>query len=222
MISQTKQQIFNQIVIPEGIEKQDGEITAVPKKLVYDVKAFMKAFEEDGSQTGEETKIDNSRLSGKIFTFRLAVPASVDKKYAKVVHTSDDGKADIYYCKIHEENGEKYIEISVRHFSDFALTFQDTAPVESGTGSGGRSNTNRKVYNPVQEKTGEWKQDSNGWWYCYRDGTWPSGQWVELEWNGEKQWYYFSTDTVGPKGAMVTNTTTPDGYRVGADGAWIQ
>ena len=27
---------------------------------------------------------------------------------------------------------------------------------------------------------------------------------------------------VGPDGVMLTNTMTPDGYRVGADGVWIQ
>ena len=33
----------------------------------------------------------------------------------------------------------------------------------------------------------------------------------------EGNWYY-----LGPDGVMLTNTTTPDGYRVGADGVWIQ
>ena len=30
-------------------------------------------------------------------------------------------------------------------------------------------------------------------------------------------WYYLGQD-----GVMLTNTTTPDGYKVGADGAWIR
>ena len=30
-------------------------------------------------------------------------------------------------------------------------------------------------------------------------------------------WYYLGAD-----GVMMTNATTPDGYRVGADGAWIR
>jgi serine-type D-Ala-D-Ala carboxypeptidase (penicillin-binding protein 5/6) len=33
----------------------------------------------------------------------------------------------------------------------------------------------------------------------------------------EGNWYY-----LGPDGVMLTNTKTPDGYRVGADGVWIQ
>lgn len=31
------------------------------------------------------------------------------------------------------------------------------------------------------------------------------------------KWYYCGAD-----GAMLTNTTTPDNYYVGADGAWVQ
>lgn len=36
------------------------------------------------------------------------------------------------------------------------------------------------------------------------------------------KWYYFSTDKQGSQGAMYKDTTTPDGYKVGADGVWIE
>lgn len=58
-----------------------------------------------------------------------------------------------------------------------------------------------------------WKQDKNGWWYQNSDGTYPISEWKEI--NGKQ--YYFGSD-----GYMLSNTTTPDGYKVGADGAWIQ
>ena len=35
------------------------------------------------------------------------------------------------------------------------------------------------------------------------------------------KWYYFNPDSDGRKGLMMTNITTPDGYRLGADGVWI-
>ena len=35
-------------------------------------------------------------------------------------------------------------------------------------------------------------------------------------------WYYFRTETGGPKGSLLVNGTTPDGYQTGADGVWIQ
>lgn len=65
--------------------------------------------------------------------------------------------------------------------------------------------------NPVN--TSGWKQDKNGWWYQNSDGTYPTNTWKEI--NGKQ--YYFGSD-----GYMLSNTITPDGYKVGADGAWIQ
>lgn len=60
---------------------------------------------------------------------------------------------------------------------------------------------------------GQWQQDTIGWWYQNDDGSYPVNQWQEID---EKQ-YYFDTN-----GYMLSNTTTPDGYQVGADGAWIE
>lgn len=60
---------------------------------------------------------------------------------------------------------------------------------------------------------GEWKQDTKGWWWQEDNGSYPVNAWKEI--NGKN--YYFGSD-----GYMLTNTTTPDGYKVGADGDWIQ
>lgn len=38
---------------------------------------------------------------------------------------------------------------------------------------------------------------------------------------GEK-WYYFSSASDATLGMLLTNTTTPDGYQVDANGEWIQ
>lgn len=59
---------------------------------------------------------------------------------------------------------------------------------------------------------GQWQQDSTGWWYQNDDESYPAGQWKEIE----GKHYYFGAD-----GYMLSNTTTPDGYQVGADGAWV-
>jgi len=59
---------------------------------------------------------------------------------------------------------------------------------------------------------GQWKLDNVGWWWQEDDGSYPTNAWKEI--NGK--WYYF--DGVG---YMLENTTTPDGYKVGADGAWL-
>lgn len=58
---------------------------------------------------------------------------------------------------------------------------------------------------------GEWKQYSDKWKYQNEDGTFSTGwQWI----NGKS--YCFDQN-----GVMYSNTTTPDGYTVNSDGAWI-
>ena len=91
---------------------------------------------------------------------------------------------------------------------------------KSGTNTSGTTNTT----------TESWKQDNIGWWYQNADGSYPTNTWKEIS----GAWYYFEGNGymaankwignyyVGSNGAMLTNTTTPDGYQVGSDGAWIQ
>lgn len=77
---------------------------------------------------------------------------------------------------------------------------------------------------------GQWKSDNKGYWYQNNDNSYPILSWQEID----GKWYYFNAEGymatgqwvgnyyVGSDGAMLINTTTPDGYKVGADGAWIQ
>lgn len=62
-----------------------------------------------------------------------------------------------------------------------------------------------------------WQSDANGWWWQNEDGSYPSNTWQWIDGNGDgiSESYYF-----GPDGYMLSNTTTPDGYQVNADGAW--
>jgi D-alanyl-D-alanine carboxypeptidase len=56
-------------------------------------------------------------------------------------------------------------------------------------------------------------EQNGGWYFFGGDGAMKRNAWVE--WKGE---YYY----VGSDGRMLTNTTTPDGYRVDANGAWVR
>lgn len=81
----------------------------------------------------------------------------------------------------------------------------------------------------TQAYAADWKKDNIGWWWQEDNGTYPVNTWKML--NGK--WYYFYGNGymasnvwignyyVGSDGAMLANTRTPDGYLVGADGAWI-
>ena len=78
-----------------------------------------------------------------------------------------------------------------------------------------------------------WKLIDNKWYYFDANGYMLTG-WVELKegfyllgekgdmltgWqNLDNKWFYFDKSS----GLMLTNTTTPDGYKVDASGAWIQ
>ncbi|GEP63886.1 hypothetical protein CBE01nite_16540 [Clostridium beijerinckii] len=77
-----------------------------------------------------------------------------------------------------------------------------------------------------------WLQDGGAWYYLKADGTMATGwvqdgaTWYYLNGSGAMQtgwlndngtWYYLNGS-----GAMLANTTTPDGYYVGANGAWVK
>ena len=58
------------------------------------------------------------------------------------------------------------------------------------------------------------KEIDGNWYYLCSTGSMAKNVWKT---GAEGNWYY-----LGPDGVMLTNTKTPDGYRVGADGVWIQ
>lgn len=87
------------------------------------------------------------------------------------------------------------------------------------------------IDNPVQSSriTEGWKQDSSGWWYQNADGSYPT-TWANINnvwylfggdgymktgWQLDNNKWYYMDET----GAMLHDTTTPDGYSVGPDGA---
>ena len=70
------------------------------------------------------------------------------------------------------------------------------------------------------------------WRYLNDDGTYAANTWFQ---DADGSWYYFGPDSlmmhdawiggtyyVDSSGRMMVNATTPDGYRVGPDGKWIQ
>lgn len=64
----------------------------------------------------------------------------------------------------------------------------------------------------------QWMSNDTGWWWVYDNGKNPVNEWLWLDGNqdGIYECYYF-----GSNGYMLANTTTPDGYQVNSDGAWI-
>ena len=103
-----------------------------------------------------------------------------------------------------------------------------------------------KTYKNIK---GEWILNSTGWWYKYSDGSFPFNTWKNIDGsmfhfdsNGYMQtgwiyldnfWFYLDENGrliknswignyyLASDGSMLTNTTTPDGYRVNESGMWI-
>lgn len=67
-----------------------------------------------------------------------------------------------------------------------------------------------------QTGTGE---NQGKWWYDNGNGSYTSNgwQWIDGNNDGTAECYYFDNN-----GWLLTNTTTPDGYSVNADGAWVE
>ena len=59
-----------------------------------------------------------------------------------------------------------------------------------------------------------WRKDLAGnWYYMREEGQMRKSKWILYN----NLWYY-----VGQDGKMLTDTTTPDGYKVNKDGVWIK
>ena len=63
-----------------------------------------------------------------------------------------------------------------------------------------------------------WVSDGNGWWFDNGNGTWPASCWLWVDGNqdGQAECYYFQQN-----GYIMLNSTTPDGYIVDTNGAWV-
>lgn len=71
---------------------------------------------------------------------------------------------------------------------------------------------------PLTSFAAGWQQNDTGCWWQNDDGSYPANKWEWLDSNndGIAECYCFDTN-----GYLLTSTTTPDGYEVNADGAWV-
>lgn len=87
-----------------------------------------------------------------------------------------------------------------------------------GMGSiGGGDASKEQMWTYTQEDgtylKNQWKQMWDNWYYFGDTGVTKQNTWAEID----GKWYYFNQWSV-----MLHDTTTPDGYTVGSDGAWIK
>lgn len=95
----------------------------------------------------------------------------------------------------------------------------DTAGTGSAAGASSSGSTGTADISSTPRTSGSWILDAAGWWYDNGNGTWPANGWYWIDGNqdGVSECYYFNES-----GYILLNTTTPDGYQVNGDGAWMQ
>lgn len=139
---------------------------------------------------------------------RYAVSTAAGTKETTVTAVTEDGKKAAE-CKI---------------VVAFKTTDQTTRPGSSSgsggssggsSGGGGGSSSSKSVSTTgarpgtVSGADGTWIQDETGWWYQFKDKSYPKGCWQQLFYNGVSEWYHFDE-----RGYMQTGWfTDTDGYR---------
>ena len=143
-----------------------------------------------------------------------------------------------YYFKVRAVNsnskkGEWYESDSMYVNEDMAEDFKN------GSYSSGNQNSGTSNAPGASSNEGVWKRNNVGWWYEYSNGSYPQNGWLSIKnvWYcfdaagymrtgwiqaGDGKWYYCDPREGSNQGAMMVNTTTPDGFRVDANGVWIQ
>lgn len=176
---------------------------------VSDINATFKINKAGTSQINVLSEIQYGYLDGDTFV-RTYTNDGIYKS-----NQSNEWNMDATYPVFHIEQVQKDLQAGItdrvyvvvvdglnpNDWTDnfFAYTFRLTGNATTTT--------------PSAQQTEGWVQDNVGWWWRNADGSYPTNTWKEI--NGKQ--YYFGSD-----GYMLHDTTTPDGYTVGSDGAWIE
>lgn len=115
----------------EGVQgtKEDPIITFAVQPMV-----IRNITGENGEKTTQTAAIANDDLSGSI-TFRLPMPNTIpaEKGIAKVVHKiSNSSRVEYLYLSVEEDaNGNRFIDVTVKKFSNFEVSFTNELPAEA-------------------------------------------------------------------------------------------
>lgn len=173
----------------------------------YDVRLYRNGESAQSGQKVYGTSVD--------FSSKMTKEGNYSFKVRAVNLIKEDKKSDWM------ESGEIFID------AETARKNRETyGNVTSGMTEPGQVITS-------QAKDG-WNLDGRGWWYHNTDGTYPANNWQLID----GKWYFFDSEGYmktgwvlwnhlyyycdDASGAMLVNTTTPDGSRVDSAGVWIQ
>ncbi|MBF0992764.1 MAG: prolyl oligopeptidase family serine peptidase [Granulicatella sp.] len=206
--------------LPDGVITEKGEpevLQSLPKsalinKWIYDEKHQKWFYFQQDGQAAKNTWKDDYYLKK-------------DGTMAKNEWIYDLHYASWYYLK---QDG-KYARNEWLHYKNQWYYLDNTGAMETGWVK--VSNQWYYLSNTGAMETG-WVKVSNQWYYLSSTGAMETG-WVKVS----NQWYYLSNTGameigwvqvksswyyLNKSGALLTNTVTPDGYRVNRDGVWVK
>lgn len=160
----------------------------------------------------------------------VKVPSGFTKS-DKIFNLHDGEQLEV---KFNIKDGKVYFVTD--RFSTYVFAITDKPATDSPFGgNGGKNDVNSEIESAMKagSQSGNWIQDTKGWWFSLKDGTYPVNTWMYLDYNRVYKWYHFDmsgyirtgwfTDndghiyylnpiSDGTKGAMLTGWQYIDGY----------
>ena len=258
------------------LEDNFGEVTIVPSRWSFVDEEYLHISQLAEGKWSTWTGIDNLPKGTSVQVpfdgYPIHEIENPSQEYVDCKMSSDGKSMIITGKKVTDGERKKiYLIRKLKDGPELKLTFRVMVaddPYSGGSSSSSDEDDSYSASSSEPKSSGSWEAGERGWWYRYKDGTYPSNGWNLLEWQGKTswyyfdaggymtsgwltdadgnryflhdkpdgtqgymytgwheidgKWYYFSEAEGGPLGSLLVNTTTPDGYQVGADGAWIQ
>lgn len=214
----------------------------VPAGILVEVEPHLQVMDISGNPVGDKQKIGNRQLNGQLITFKVGIPQSVKASYADIIHYAETGEEQ-YRVKVEEDRGQKYVTLHASSFSEFKITFvveDDSKPQPPQPEKPEQPDNPPKPEEPVQpdnppkpeepirpvkpdksedtdsdeESGGRWIKNTNGWWYCENNNSWPYHTWRYIE----GKWYYF-TDSGYMATGWLWDSTLQSWFYLEGDGS---
>ena len=203
----------------EGVEWENGQYPVAIWDYADGAKSYQIRLYRESSSVGSAQTV-----TGQSYNFSSSITRTGEYYFKIRAVDSNSKKGDWYESDPLYVDDEKLAEIQRGGYS--------------GTTPGNNSGNNTTPTNSPGATQGAWQKDNVGWWYRYSNGTYPTNSWQQINgswycfdasgymrtgWipTADGKWYYCDTREGSGLGAMLTNTTTPDGLRVDGNGVWV-
>ena len=248
--TQLKSPVIMEIELPEDVQRMYSKY-GYTYKLVHTGEDGTKDIVKDGqSKNGLSLELSVDMKTAKIRTNSFSTfELQATRSNNNIINTPDDSTTTVTPNKPGNGNNDGNSSNSSSDDSDDSGT-QSTTYRRKKTGASGQWVQDAKGW-WYRRADGSWPKSQwielgwngvNSWYYFNESGYMVTG-WREeggytyylnpvsdgtrgqmlTGWHQiDSIWYYFNKLTGGPQGSLVKNATTPDGYKVGADGAWLQ